>query len=63
MLWSDETNNELLGLNAMHHVWRETGTIAMVKHAGVIIMLCGCYSAAWTGRRVRTEAKMNGTKY
>ena len=26
-------------------------------------MLCGCFSAAWTGRLVRMEAKMNGAKY
>jgi hypothetical protein len=26
-------------------------------------MLCGCFSAAGTGRAVRIEGKMNGAKY
>jgi hypothetical protein len=26
-------------------------------------MLWGCFSAAWTGRLVRIEGKMNGAKY
>ena len=26
-------------------------------------MLCGCFSAAGTGRLVRIEAKINGAKY
>jgi hypothetical protein len=35
----------------------------MVKHGGGSIMLWGLFSAAWTGRLDRIEAKMNGTKY
>jgi hypothetical protein len=52
ILWSDETNIELFGLNAICHVWR--------KHGGGSIRLFGCFSEA--GRRVRIAEKMNGTK-
>jgi hypothetical protein len=62
ILWSDETNIELFGLNAKSHVWRKPGTIPTVKHGGGSIMLWGC-SAAGTGRLVRIEAKINGAKY
>ena len=43
---------ELFSLNAKLHVWRKPGTIPT---AG--------FSAAGTGRLVRIEGKMNGTKY
>ena len=33
ILWSDETNIELFGLNVKSHVWRKPGTIPTVKHA------------------------------
>ena len=36
ILWSDETNIELFGLNAK---WRKPGTIPTVKHGGGNIML------------------------
>ena len=62
MLWSDENKIELFGLNAKHHVWRNPGTIATVKHGGSI-MLWGCFSAAGTRRLVRIEGKMKGEKY
>jgi hypothetical protein len=32
-----------------------------MKHGGGSIMLCGCFSAAETGRLVRIEGKMTGT--
>ena len=35
----------------------------MVKHGGGSIMFWGCFSAAGTGRSVRTEGKMNREKY
>ena len=63
ILWSDETKNELLCLNAKRHIWRKFGTILTVKHDGDSIMLWGCFSEAGTERLVRIEGKMNGAKY
>jgi hypothetical protein len=54
ILWSDETNIELFGLNTKRHSWRKPGSS---------IMLWGCSSAAGTGRLVRIEGKMNRAKY
>ena len=54
---SDETKNELFGLNAKYYVWRKPGTIPTVKHEGGSIMLWASFSAAGTGRLVRLEAK------
>jgi hypothetical protein len=60
ILWSDETQIELFGLNAKSHIWRKSGTIPTVKNGGGKIMLWGCFSA---GGGVRIEEKMNGAKY
>jgi hypothetical protein len=49
ILWSDGTNNKIFGLNSKCHVWRNPGTIPMVKRGGSI-MLWGCFSAAGTSQ-------------
>jgi hypothetical protein len=59
ILWSDETNIELFGLNAKCHFLRKPGTIPTVTHGGNSFMLWGCFSEEGTGRLVRFEAKMN----
>ena len=61
ILWPDESKIELFGLNAKRHVWRKPGTIPTVKHGGGSIMLWEFFSG--TGRLVRNEGKMNGTKF
>ncbi|KAK3552257.1 hypothetical protein QTP86_006082 [Hemibagrus guttatus] len=70
ILWSDETKNELFGLNGKRHVWRKpdtahhlANTIPIVKHGGGSIMWWECFSAAGTGRLVRIEGKMNAAMY
>ena len=66
----DEMKIELFGLNVKCYIWwkpstahHPSNTIATMKHGGDSIMLWGCFSAAWTGRLVRTEETMNGAKY
>ena len=63
ILWSDETNIELIGLHAKRHIWRKPGTIHTVKHGGGSIILWGCYSVAGNGRLVRIGGKLKGAKY
>ena len=63
ILWSDESNIKLFGLNAKRHVWRKPGTIPTVKHGGGSILLWGCFSAAGTGKLFRIKGMMNGAKY
>ena len=65
ILWSDETNIELFGVNARRHVWRKPGTahhqantIPTVKHGGGSIMLWGCFSAAGTWKVFKIVGKM-----
>jgi hypothetical protein len=38
VLWSDETNIDLFGLNAKHHIWRKPGTIPM----GIVVGASCC---------------------
>ncbi|KAG2459227.1 TCB1 transposase, partial [Polypterus senegalus] len=70
IIWSDETNIQLFGVNARRHVLRKPGTahhqantIPTVKHGGGSIMLWGCFSAAGTGRLVRIKGKMTAAIY
>ena len=61
ILWSDETNIELFGLNDKRHVWRKHTahhlaiTIPTVKHGGGSIMLWDVFQRQglgdWSGSR------------
>jgi hypothetical protein len=58
------------GHQGKHHVWRKPNTshhpensIPTVKHGGGSIMLWECFSLAGTGKLVRIEGMMDGTKY
>jgi hypothetical protein len=44
ILWSDEIEIELFGLNAKRHVWRKPGTILTLKHGDGSITLWGFFS-------------------
>uniref|UniRef100_A0A8C7QZS1 Transposase Tc1-like domain-containing protein n=1 Tax=Oncorhynchus mykiss TaxID=8022 RepID=A0A8C7QZS1_ONCMY len=67
VLWSDETKIELFGNNAKRYVWRKSNTaehtIPTVKHGGGSIMVWACFSSAGTGKMVKIDGKMDGTKY
>ena len=70
ILWSDEMKIELFGLNAKRYIWwkpstghHPSNTIPTVKHGGGGVVLWGSFSAAVTGRLVRTEGIMNGAKF
>jgi hypothetical protein len=70
IIWSDETNILLFGLNAKRYVWRIPGTahhpsntIPTMKHGSGSIILWGHFSAAGNERLVRKEGTMNGVKY
>ena len=63
----DENKIRLFGLNAKRQGWRKPGTAYHLAnttmHGGGSIMLWGFFSAAVTGRIVRIEGQLNGTKY
>ena len=69
ILWFDETEIELFGLNSHRKVWRKKGeaykpknTIPTVKHGGGN-MIWGCFSCQGTGRLHVIEGRMDGAMY
>ncbi len=70
VLWWDETNIELFGINSTHRVLRRRkaaydhkNTIPTVKHGGGNIMLWGCFSAKGTEQLHRIKWTMDGAMY
>ncbi len=70
VLWSDETKNELFGINSTHRVWRKRNAvydpknaIPTVKHGGENIVLWGCFSAKGTGQLHQIKGTMDGAMY
>ena len=70
MMWSDETNLELFGINSTQHFssskhgeYNPKNTIPTVKHGGGNLMLWGCFLAKGIGRLHRIEGRMNGAMY
>ncbi|KAI4887109.1 hypothetical protein NFI96_003144 [Prochilodus magdalenae] len=70
VLWSDETQIELFGLNSTRRVWRTKNdeyhpknTIPTVKHESERIMLWGCFSAHGTGPLHCIKERMTGAMY
>ena len=70
VLWSDEAKIDFFGLNSKCDVWckpnpahHAVNNIHTVNHYGGSMMLWGCFSSAGTGKLVRIEGTMDGTKY
>ncbi len=70
VLWSDETQINLLGSDGVQHVWQRTGeeyqencVLPTVKHGGGRIMAWGCTSAAGTGELRFIEGNMDYNMY
>ncbi|KAI4876250.1 hypothetical protein NFI96_009865 [Prochilodus magdalenae] len=70
VLWSDETNIELFGINSTRRVWRKRNadydpknTVPTVNHGGGNIMFGGCFSAKDTGLLHRIKGRMDGAMY
>ncbi len=70
VLWSDETQINLLGSDGVQHVWQRTGeeyqencVLPTVKHGGGSIMAWGCTSAAGTGELRFIEGNMDYNMY
>ena len=57
ILWTNETEIKLFGLNEKHYVWRRANTafqhknhVPSVKHGGDSIMVWACFAAPEPGR-------------
>ena len=69
VLWSDENQIELFGINSTRHVWRRNAaydpknSISTVKHGGGNIMLWGCFSAKGTGQLNHIKGTIDKFKF
>ncbi len=70
VLWSDETEIELFGINSTRRVWKRRNaaydpknTIPTSKYGGGNIMVRGCFSAKGTGQLHRIKGMMDRAMY
>ncbi|KAF7657101.1 hypothetical protein LDENG_00031560 [Lucifuga dentata] len=61
-LWSDDTKIELFEQNSKHCVWRTPGTAHHLANTIPMHHDMGFFSAAGSGRLVRTEGRMNAAR-
>ncbi len=70
VLWSDETQIELFGINSTRRVWKRRNaaydpknTIPTIKHGGGKLCFGGVFSAEGTGQLHRIKGTMDGAIY